>query len=177
MEFLLLFSCSFVSNSFQPHGLQHTRLTCPSPTPGVCTNSCPLSQWYHPTISSSHPLLLLPTVFPSIWVFSSELALCTMWPKYWSFSFSISPSNEYSGLMSFRIDWFDLLAVHGMLKKRFFLSVSSPGTGERETSDHSIKNPDGSNQRVTEDYRRGRLGGTQGKGSSVLVLDGGRGVS
>ena len=79
--------------------------------------------------------------------------------------------------MSFRIDWFDLLAVQGMFKKRFFLSVGSPGTGKRETSDHSIKNLDGSNQRVTEDYRRGRLGGTQGKCASVLVLDGGRGVS
>ena len=78
--------------------------------------------------------------------------------------------------MSFRMDWFDLLAVQGMLKKKFFLSVSSPGTGERETSDHSIIKLDGSNQKVTEDYRRGRLG-TQGKGSSVLVLDGGRGVS
>ena len=59
-----------------------------------------------------HPLLLLPSVFPSIKVFSSELALRINWPKYWSFSFSISPSNEYSGLISFRIDWFDLLAVH-----------------------------------------------------------------
>ena len=63
-----------------------------------------------------HPLLLLPSVFPSIRVFSSESALCIKWPKYWSFSFSISPSNEYSGLISFRIDWFDLLAVQGTLK-------------------------------------------------------------
>ena len=63
-----------------------------------------------------HPLLLLPSVFPSIRVFSNESALCTMWPKYWSFRFSISPSNEYSGLISFRIDWFDLLAVQGTLK-------------------------------------------------------------
>ena len=97
-----------------------------------------------------HPLLLLPTIFSSIRVFSSELALCIMWPKYWSFSFSISPSNEYSGLMSFRIEWFDLLAVQDMLKKKFFLSVSSPETGERQTSDHSIIKPDGSNRRVTE---------------------------
>ena len=57
-----------------------------------------------------HPLLLLPSIFPSIRVFSNELVLCIRWPKYWNFSFSISPSNEYSGLMSFRIDWFDLLA-------------------------------------------------------------------
>ena len=63
-----------------------------------------------------HPLLLLPSVFPSIKVFSNESVLCIRWPKYWSFSFSISPSNEYSGLISFRIDWFDLLAVQGTLK-------------------------------------------------------------
>ena len=63
-----------------------------------------------------HPLLLLPSVFPSIRVFSNELALCIRWPKYWSFSFSINPSNEYSGLVSFRIDWFDLLAVQGIFK-------------------------------------------------------------
>ena len=72
-------------------------------------------------IPSSHlilclPLLLLPSIFPSIKVFSNELALCIRWPKYWSFSFSISPSNEYSGLISFRIDWFDLLTVQGTLK-------------------------------------------------------------
>ena len=69
--------------------------------------------WCHPTIS---PLLLLPSIFPSIRVFSSELVLWIWWPKYWSFNFSISPSNEYSGLISFRIDWFDLLRVQGTLK-------------------------------------------------------------
>ena len=63
-----------------------------------------------------HPLLLLPSIFPSIWVFSNESVLHTRWPKYWSFSFSISPSNEYSGLISFRMDWLDLLAVQGTLK-------------------------------------------------------------
>ena len=63
-----------------------------------------------------HPLLFLPSIFPSIRVFSTELALRVRWPKYWSFSFSISPSNDYSGLISFRIDWFDLLAVQGTLK-------------------------------------------------------------
>ena len=63
-----------------------------------------------------HPLLLLPSIFPSIRVFSSESVLCIRWPKYWSFSFSISSSNEYTGLISFRIDWFDLLAVQGTLK-------------------------------------------------------------
>ena len=63
-----------------------------------------------------HPLLLLPSIFPRIRVFSNELALCIRWQKYWSFSFSISPSNEYSGLISFRMDWLDLLAVQGTLK-------------------------------------------------------------
>ena len=63
-----------------------------------------------------HPLLLLPSIFPSIWVFSNESALCIVWPKYWSFSFYISPSYEYSGLISFRMDWLDLLAVQGTLK-------------------------------------------------------------
>ena len=63
-----------------------------------------------------HPLVLLPSIFPSIRVFSNELALCSRWPKYWSFSFSISPASGYSGLISFRIDWFDCLAVQGTLK-------------------------------------------------------------
>ena len=76
-------------------------------------NSRPLSWWCHPTISSSRPLLLLPSVFPSIRVFSNESVLCIRWPKYWNFSFSISPSNVYSGLISFRIDWLDLLEVQG----------------------------------------------------------------
>ena len=107
------FSCSVMSDSFQPHTLQHTRFPCSSPTPGVYPNSCPLSQWCHPTIS---PLLLLPSIFPSIRVFSSESALWIWWPKYWSFNFSISPSNEHSGLISFRIHWFGLLAVQGTLK-------------------------------------------------------------
>ena len=64
----------------------------------------------------SHPVLLLPSIFPSIKVFSNESALCIRWPKYWSFSFSISPTNEYPGLISFRMDWWDLLAVQGALK-------------------------------------------------------------
>ena len=66
-----------------------------------------------------YPLLLLPSIFPSIRVFSNESVLCIRWPKYWSFSFSISPSNEYSGLISFKIDWFDLLAVQGTFKSLF----------------------------------------------------------
>ena len=104
-----------MSDSLRPHGLQHTRPPCPSPAPGVYPNLCPLSQWCHPTISS-HPLLLLPSIFPSIRVFSSESVLCIRWPKNWSFSFSISPSNEHSGLISFKMDWLDLLAVQGSFK-------------------------------------------------------------
>ena len=105
------------SDSLRPHGLQHARLPCPSPTPGACSNSCPSSQWCHPTILSSIiSLLLLPSIFPSIRVFSSELVFHIRWPKYWSFSFSISPSNENSRPISFRMDWFDLLAVQGTLK-------------------------------------------------------------
>ena len=98
------------------YGLQHARLPCPSPTPGVYSNSCPSSRWCHPTISSCHHLLLPPSIFPSIRVFSNESALHIRWPKYWSFRYSISPSNEYSGLISFRMDWLDLLAVQGILK-------------------------------------------------------------
>ena len=111
------FSHSVVSNSLRRHGLQHTRLPCPSPTPGIYSNSCPLSQWCHPTISSPVcPLLLPPSIFPSIRIFPNESILRIRWPKYWSFSFSISPSNEYSGLIPFRMDWLDLLAVQGTLK-------------------------------------------------------------
>ena len=82
-------------------------------SPKVCPSSCPLN-WYH--LILCHPLLLLPSIFPSIRVFSNELALHIKWPNYWSFSFSISRFNEYSGLISFRIDWFDLLAVQLTLK-------------------------------------------------------------
>ena len=110
------FRRSFMSYSLRPHGLQHTRPSCPSPTSRVYSNSCPLSQWCHPTILSCCPLLLPPSIFPSIRVFSSESLLSIRGPKNWSFSFSISPSNEYSGLISFRTDWLDLLAVQGTLK-------------------------------------------------------------
>ena len=94
-------SCCSVSQlcpTVQPHGLQHTRLPWPSLSPGVCANSC---HWDDDVIQPSRPLsplLLLPSVFLSIRVFSNESALRIRWPKYWSFSFSISPSNEYSGL-------------------------------------------------------------------------------
>ena len=113
------FSNSVMSNSLQPHGLQHARLPCPSPPPGVYSNSCPLSPWFHPTISSS--LSPSPPAFnlSQNQDLSNESALCIRWPKYWSFSFSISPSNEYSGLISFRMDWLDLLAGQGTLKSLF----------------------------------------------------------
>ena len=101
-----------MSDSLWPHGLQHTRLLCPSPTPRAYSNSFLSRRWCHPIISSSvFPFSSLPPLFPSIRVFSSELVLCIRWSKYWSFSFSISLSNEYSGLISFRMDWLDLLAV------------------------------------------------------------------
>ena len=109
------FSCSVVSDSLRPHGLKHAWPPCPSPSPRACSKSCLL------VIPSNHlilchPVLLPPSIFPSIRVFSNESALPIRWPKYWSFSFSISPSNEYSGLTSFRIDQFYLLAVQGTLK-------------------------------------------------------------
>ena len=108
------FNGSVMSNSLWPHGQQHARPPCPSPTPRVYSNSCPLSLWCHPTISSCHPFLP-PSIFPSIRIFSNESVLIR-WPNYWSFSFSISPSNENSGLISFRKDWLDLLVVQGTLK-------------------------------------------------------------
>ena len=113
------FSRSVMSDSLQPHGPEHARPPCPSPTPGVYSNSSPLSQWYHPTISSSvipFSSCLQSSIFPRIRVYSNESALCVRWPEYWSFSFNISPSNEHSGLISFRMDWLDLLAVQGTLK-------------------------------------------------------------
>ena len=106
-----------MSNSLWPHEPPHSRPPYPSPTPGVYPNSCPVSLRCHPTISSSVvPLLLQPSIFPSIRVFSNESALRIRWPKYWSFSFNIIPSKEHPGLISFRMDWLDLLAVQGTLK-------------------------------------------------------------
>ena len=110
------FNHSDMSDSLRPHEPQHARPPCPSPTPGVYSNSCLSSRWHHPTISSCCPLLLLPSIFPSIMVFSNESVLHIRWTKHWSFSFRISPSNEYSGLISFSIDWLDLPAVQGTLK-------------------------------------------------------------
>ena len=101
---------------FATHGLQHARSPCPSPTPRVYSNSMPIES----AMSSNHFIfclpLLLPSIFPSIRVFSNESAFHIRWPKYWSSSFNISPSSDYSGLISFRMDWLDLLAVQGTLK-------------------------------------------------------------
>ena len=121
------FSHSFMSNSLRPHGLQHTRLLCPSLSPrGLLKLMSIESVMPSNHLFLCHPLLLLPSIFPSIRVFSNELALRIRWPKYWNFSFSISPSNEYSGLISFRIDWFDLLAVQGTLKSLLQHHSSKP---------------------------------------------------
>ena len=107
---LWLFSCSVMSNSLWPCGLQHARLPCPCPS----LRTCSMSQWCHPTISSSIAhFSSCPQSFPAIRVSSNELAIPIRWPNW---SFSISPPNEYSGLISFRIDCFDLLAVQGTLK-------------------------------------------------------------
>ena len=111
-------SRSVVSNSLQPHELQHARPPCPSPTLGVHSSSLSIES----VMPSSHlilccPLLLLPPIPPSIRVFSNESILCMRWSKYWSFSFRIiSPSSEHPGLISFRMDWLDLPAVQGTLK-------------------------------------------------------------
>ena len=117
-----------MSDSLQPHGMQPARLPCPSPTPGACSNSCPTSRWCHPAISSSVAPFSshIQSFPPSIRVFSNDSVLHIRWPKYWSFSFSISPSNEYSGLISFRIDWFDILAVQGTLKSLLQHHSSKP---------------------------------------------------
>ena len=132
LSLLLLFSHSVLSDSLWPHGLQHARPPCPSPTPRTCSNSCLLSQWCHLTISSSLGLFS----FPSIRVFSSESAVCTRWPKHWSFSFNINPSNEYSGLISFKIGWFDLLAVQAeQLTTSSAISLGFPcGSPGREST-------------------------------------------
>ena len=106
-----------MSDSLQPHGPQHARPPC------LITNSQSLPKLTSiESVMPSNslilccPLLLLPSIFPSIQVFSNASALRIMWPKYWSFSFSISPSSEHPGLISFRMDWLDLLAVQGTLK-------------------------------------------------------------
>ena len=104
------FSHSVVSNSLQPHGLQHARFPCPLPTSRAYSKLMAI-ELVMPSnqLILCHPLLLLPSILPSIRVFSNESVLRIRWPKCWSFS--ISPSNKYSGLISFRINWFDLFAV------------------------------------------------------------------
>ena len=105
-----------MSDSLQPHGLQHARPPCPSPIPRAYSNSPIVLVMPSNHLILSHPLLLLPSIFSSIRVFSKESVLCIRWPKYWSFNFSISSSNEYLGPISFRMDWLNLLAVQGTLK-------------------------------------------------------------
>ena len=113
---MLLFSCSVMSTSLWPNELQHTRLPCLSPSPGCLLKLMSIeSMMPFNHLVLCRPLLLLPSIFPSIRVFSNESVLRIRWPKYWSFSFNISLSSEYSGLISFRTDWFDL-AVQGTLK-------------------------------------------------------------
>ena len=114
-----MFSCLIMSNSLWPHGLQHTRSLSPSPSFKICPGSCWLHRWCHPAVSSSDNPLLLPSIFLSIRAFSSESAVHIKWPKYWSLNFSISPSNEYSGLISLKIDWFDLVSVQETLRSLF----------------------------------------------------------
>ena len=113
----LQFSRSVVSDSLWPHKSQHARPPCPSPTPGVHSDSCPSSPWCHPPISSSViPFSSYPRSLLASESFPNESTLRIRWPKYWSFSFSIIPSKEIPGLISFRMDWLDLLAVQGTLK-------------------------------------------------------------
>ena len=116
MEEIQFSSITVMSNSLRPHGLHHTRPPCPSPTLRVYPNSCLLSQWCHSAISSCHPLLLLPSIFPNIRAFSNESALPIRWPKYSSFSFNVNPSNEHPELISLGMDWLDLLALQGTFK-------------------------------------------------------------
>ena len=108
-----------MSNSVGPHGLQHTSLPCPSPSPGICSNSCPLSRWCHPTISSSViPFSSCPQSFPTSWSFSMSQFFAPVGQSIGaSASASVLPMTDYSGLISFRVDWLDLLAVQGILKR------------------------------------------------------------
>ena len=113
---LLPFSNLAMSDSLWPYGLQHTRPPCPSPSPGVCPSSFSLHQWCHPVISSSDTLFsFCPQSFPASGTFPM-MSVHIRCPKHWSFSFTISPFSEYSGLISLKIDWFDLLAVQGTFK-------------------------------------------------------------
>ena len=111
--FLLLFSRP---DSLWPRGQHHARLPSPLPSPKVCPSSCPLHQWCHPAISSSEALFsFCPQSFPASGTFA-ESSVCIRWQKHWSYSSSISPSSEYSGSISLKTDWFDLLAVQGTFR-------------------------------------------------------------
>ena len=118
MSYMLVqFSCSVVSDSLQPHELHHAKPPCPSPTPGVYPNPCPLCRWCHPAISSSViPFSSCLQSFPASGSLQMSQLFASALPKYWSFSFNISPSNEHPGLISFRMDWLDLRVVQGTLK-------------------------------------------------------------
>ena len=115
-----------------PHWLQHTRLSSPIPQFTQLMSIESVIPSNH--LILCHPLLHLPSILPSIRVFSNESVLCIKWPKYWSFSFSISPSHKYSGLISFRMDWFDLLAVQGILKSLLQLHSSKASTLQNSIS-------------------------------------------
>ena len=120
-----------MSDSLWPHGLQHARPPCP--TPRVHSNSCPLSRWCHPTISSVIPFSSCTQSFPAPGAFQKSQLLASGGQNCWSFSFSISPSNEYSGLISFRMVWLDLLAVQGTLK-----SLLQPHRSKASVLWHSV---------------------------------------
>ena len=112
---ILQFRCLVVSNSATPWTVAH-QASLPITSSQSYPNSCPLSRWCHPTISTSVvPFSSCPQSFPASGSFPTS-QLCIRWPNYWSFSFSISPSNEHPGLIFFRMDWLDLLAVQGTLK-------------------------------------------------------------
>ena len=117
---------NFFQIIYRPHKLPHAKLPCPSPTPGVYSNSCIESVMSSNHLIFCHPLLLLPSIFPSNRVSSDESALHIRWPKYWSFSFNISLFSEHSGLISFRMVWLDILAVQGTLNT--LLQHHSPKT-------------------------------------------------
>ena len=134
-----------MSHTLQLSGLPQARLLSPSLLSAVYRNSRPLNRWCYPRcyLIFCCPLLLQPSIFPSIRVFPIELALCLRWPKYWSFSFSISPSSECSGLISFGFEWLDLLESTGLSrvfsnttvqKHQFFRAQPSKRKGKRETS-------------------------------------------
>ena len=122
------FSRSVVSDSLRPHESQHARPPCPSPTPGVHSDVSIESVMPSSHLILCRPLLLLPPIPPSITVFSNESTLHMRWPKYWSFSFSIIPSKEIPGLISFRMDWLDFLAVQRTLKSLLQQFIAQPSS-------------------------------------------------